>query len=167
MPAAHAAHVKTLFIMQVLPIKAILTRTMPNADVLFAATEGGEGKDAEIALPKEIPVDTNETGDMHVGGFSSNAAPALVVEYIAPSVSYVTPAPVEYFAPAPTVDAAPSSVSSESWMFVPRCTSRLVTVSVTILLRIRPLRRRDLRLVFPSTCSRVLSVAHLCMRVAV
>ena len=60
-PAAHAAHVETLFIMQVLPNKAILTKTMPNADVLFAATEGGEGKDAEIALLKEKPVDTNET----------------------------------------------------------------------------------------------------------
>ena len=78
--------------MQVLPIKAILTKTMPNADVLFAATEGGEGKDAEIARPKEKPVDTSETGV--VQGFASNAASAPVVEYIAPSVSYVTPAPV-------------------------------------------------------------------------
>ena len=83
-------------------------------DVLFAATEGGEGKDAEITLPKN----TNETGDMHVGGFSSNAAPAPVVEYIAPSVSYVTPAPVDYFTTAPTVDAAPALVV-EFFSFAP------------------------------------------------
>ena len=70
--------------MQILPIKAILMKTMPNVDVLFAATEREEGNDAETALPKEKPVDTNETGDMHVGGFSSYAAPAPVVEYIAP-----------------------------------------------------------------------------------
>ena len=85
---APAAHVKTLFIVQVLPIQAILMKTMPDGDELFAATEGEEGKDAEIAFPKEKPVDTNETGDMHVGGFSPHAAPAPVVESIAPSVSY-------------------------------------------------------------------------------
>ena len=108
-PAAHAAHVKALFIVQVLPIKAILMKTMPNADVVFTVTEGGEEKDVEITLPKKKPVDTNETGDMHVGGFSSYAALAPVVEYIAPSVSNVSPAPVdEYFTPAPAVDAAPA-----------------------------------------------------------
>ena len=63
--------------------------------------------------------------------------------------------------------AAPSPVSSESRMFVPRCNTLLTTVSITTLLRIRPLRKRDLRRVFPRTRSRVLSVAttQLCMRV--
>ena len=86
-------------------------KTMPNADVLFAVIERGEEKDVEIALPKEKPVDTNETGDMHVGGFSCYAAPVPVVEYIAPSVSHIFPEPIdEYFtlAPrAPVTHAAP------------------------------------------------------------
>ena len=157
-------------------------------------TKGREEKDVEIALRKEKPVDTNETGDMLVGGFSSCAAPALVVEYIATSVSYVTLAQVdEYFTPAPTVDPAPAPVVE---FFSPAPVTHaapapvveyiapapaghaapapvveytapapqaehlhLTTVSVTTLLRITSLRKRDLRRVFPRICSRGLSVA--------
>ena len=55
LPAAHAAHVKALFIMQVLPTKAILMKTMPNADVLFAETEGGEEEIAALLKSGRMP----------------------------------------------------------------------------------------------------------------
>ena len=106
----------------------------------------------------------------------THAAPAPVVECMARApvayvVEYIAPAPAGYDEFAPVVEcvaswvrhtctcrrvhgvcaggAAPAPVSPESWMFVPRCAGRLMTVSVSTLLRLRPLRRRDFRMVFP------------------
>ena len=77
---------------------------------------------------------------------------APVVEYMAPAlglhpesattVEYIAPAPAGHATPAPVVEyTSPAPVAQH--LHQPRCNTRLTTVSVTTLLRIRPLRKRD------------------------
>ena len=74
-----------------------------------------------------------------------DAVPAPVVVFFSPApVTHAAPASVvEYMAPAAAGHAAPAPVSSESRMFVPRCTTLVTTFNVTTFVAFQTTAERE------------------------